>query len=322
MTEADLALFSDWADAGYPEGDPESYRPPEAQPEPVDLGPPDFVFPMEEPYTPEWSSQGDDFTRVFFEGSLPRDVYVRATRFVPGVPEMVHHTLVGAVDADRNLITTSDGGTVEPIAFYVPGGPSFRAPEGAAWVLPEGTTFNASMHYHRAALSDADSPPADQSEVHIWTMPAEEVTHRVGTRVVQDWTLDIPAGEKNVVEQQAGDLDEDPFTVFAAIPHTHYLGTSLRVDIIRDEDGSEECMIHEPFYSFEWQLFHRFTDDDIVHFDGGERARITCTYDNTRENQPYIDGQQLTPRDVSFGPSSLDEMCLSYLFVMWPYSPN
>ena len=43
--------------------------------------------------------------------------------------------------------------------------------------------------------------------------------------------------------------------------------------------------------------------------------QLECDYDNSFANQPMVNGQQGTPKDVSWGESTLDEMCLTYLTV-------
>ena len=44
-----------------------------------------------------------------------------------------------------------------------------------------------------------------------------------------------------------------------------------------------------------------------------DKIRITCTYDNSQAHQPYVNGAQQTSRNVTWGESSLDEMCMTYV---------
>jgi hypothetical protein len=55
-----------------------------------------------------------------------------------------------------------------------------------------------------------------------------------------------------------------------------------------------------------------------VTFQQTDRLRITCTYDNSQENQPSINGVQQTPRRVQWGESSFDEMCMVYMTFTQP----
>jgi len=43
--------------------------------------------------------------------------------------------------------------------------------------------------------------------------------------------------------------------------------------------------------------------------------RLTCRYDNSPDNQPIVNGEQVAPRDVRWGEGTLDEMCLLYMTV-------
>ena len=47
-----------------------------------------------------------------------------------------------------------------------------------------------------------------------------------------------------------------------------------------------------------------------VQTNAGDEIRITCTWDNSAGNQPIVDGQPLEPRNITWGDSTFDEMCL------------
>jgi hypothetical protein len=56
--------------------------------------------------------------------------------------------------------------------------------------------------------------------------------------------------------------------------------------------------------------------DDVVdplELRAGDTVRLTCRWDNSAANQPIVDGVQQQPREVRWGESSLDEMCLGGL---------
>jgi hypothetical protein len=50
-----------------------------------------------------------------------------------------------------------------------------------------------------------------------------------------------------------------------------------------------------------------------IHAAAGDRVRVTCEWDNSREHQPTVDGVRMEPRDVRFGEKSTDEMCIGTL---------
>jgi hypothetical protein len=41
----------------------------------------------------------------------------------------------------------------------------------------------------------------------------------------------------------------------------------------------------------------------------------SCTFDNTPERQPVINGVRQTPKAVAFGERSTDEMCEHYIWL-------
>lgn len=51
----------------------------------------------------------------------------------------------------------------------------------------------------------------------------------------------------------------------------------------------------------------------------GEKLKMRCEYDNTKQNQAVVNGVKLEPRDVQWGEGTLDEMCLTYVSLMRPY---
>jgi hypothetical protein len=47
----------------------------------------------------------------------------------------------------------------------------------------------------------------------------------------------------------------------------------------------------------------------------GDQLSIECHWNNSAANQPLVDGKKLEPRDVDWGESTTDEMCLGLLYV-------
>ena len=47
-----------------------------------------------------------------------------------------------------------------------------------------------------------------------------------------------------------------------------------------------------------------------MRLEAGDRVEMTCVWDNSPENQPVVGGVKQTPRDVTWGEGTLDEMCL------------
>ena len=118
----------------------------------------------------------------------------------------------------------------------------------------------------------------------------------------------------------------DGIQVYQASTHMHYLGVDGRVWIERqpETDGTEECLIQTPEYSFEWQRGYTYEGsyDDFPSLSAGDRLWVECTYDNTLDNEgaraALEDAGLSEPQDVTLGDETLDEMCLMVLGITYP----
>ena len=95
---------------------------------------------------------------------------------------------------------------------------------------------------------------------------------------------------------------------WGASAHMHSRGKEIRIDRI-SPDGTEECMLHIPKWDFNWQGSYRFKEPMALY--QGDTIRITCTWDNSYDNQPIgWDGEQQESRTIRWGDGTFDEMCL------------
>jgi hypothetical protein len=85
--------------------------------------------------------------------------------------------------------------------------------------------------------------------------------------------------------------------LFAMMPHMHYLGTSITLEIGPSEAELQVVFERDPY---------NFEDQDIDPFEmiipAGYHARTRCTFNNTSNEV------------VTFGESSLNEMCFAVGF--------
>ena len=78
-----------------------------------------------------------------------------------------------------------------------------------------------------------------------------------------------------------------PGLLWAAFPHMHQIGSSIRVDLVR-ADGSKSCVINVPKWDFHWQGSYQFTQP--IKVNAGDRLQTTCVWDNSAAHQPVVDG--------------------------------
>lgn len=88
-------------------------------------------------------------------------------------------------------------------------------------------------------------------------------------------------------------------------------------------DPAEECLVETPAWDFNWQRIYNYAAplDQLPRLHAGDTIKMTCTYDNSLGN-PFVSLalQQKSlkdPVDVRLGETTLDEMCLSIIQVLY-----
>ncbi len=329
LTADQKAVIAQWAADGMPEGTvPEVVE----QPQIRDLPEPSAVGVATEAYVPD-DSRPDDYRCFPLDVEFPQDTYLAGTNVVPDVRAIVHHVLVYVVTPDdvEDLLALDareegagytcfggpGAGTVpSPVAAWVPGATPLLHDDGEMQFIPAGSRLVMQIHYN--VLSAAPVP--DQTALHLYYWDDPQPMEVVATPQPK-LDLFIPAGEAHV--EQVAEFTyrgDEPATLVAVAPHLHVLGESVRVDLVRAA-GGEECLIDIPDWDFDWQQSYRFPKDEEVVVQPGDRFRLTCVFDNSAENQPVVNGEQLTPRDVTWGEGTLDEMCINFVSLVRPFAP-
>ena len=323
-------LFALWQQGGFTEGDPSTYLPPDMPPAPA-LGPPTLELAIAEPYVASTFTP-DDYRCFLLEHTFAEDTYLTATTVFPDAGDIVHHVLIYEVPADEvGVIAAKDsnqsgpgytcyggpGGSGQLLAGWVPGQVPNVYPDGAALRVTAGSSLVMQVHYNVIAYGAQDAVPADQSRVALWALPSgQRPNRRVTITPFAQVSLDIPAGDPSVVAVATQDVPI-PLTYLGVIPHMHTLGTSLSVTLER-RNGERECLADVPDWDFNWQQYYAYAPEDRVQGSIGDTLTLRCEFDNSAANQPVVNGQQQTPRDVSWGEGTLDEMCLNYLVTTIP----
>lgn len=339
LSEQEQDMLLTWLDEGAPAGDPADA--------PVDQGdaPNDFAptltIEMSDAYTP--TVEPDDNRCFLVPWPQDETTYITGYRVVPGNRAIVHHVIMFSVEADvvpevqaldeasAGLGYPCLGGVGAPaswIGAWAPGGEVDSVPEGTGMRVEPGSMMVLQMHYN--TLSSDPAPDQTHVEVEL----ADSVERPAVTLPFTNfqWALGgepmtIPAGDPEVtyehelaadnllLRQLLADADiggDAPFVIHAAGLHMHYLGTAGQLSVERG-GGSEDCMLRIDDWDFDWQGGYMLTQPMTVS--PADRLRISCTWDNSAENQPVVDGEVIEPRDVQWGESSTDEMCLGVLYV-------
>lgn len=327
MPAAEREVLAAWAAAGAPAGDATTLALDPA--EVVDPGPPSVIASPLEAYAPD-PARPDDYRCFPLDAAFPAETYVVGTHVLPDVVPIVHHVLVYVVPEERladmqalddrdpgpgyTCYGGTDLGNVGPMAAWVPGYQPQRFPEGVAAVIPAGSRLIMQVHYNTLS---AESEP-DLTGIHLWTSESPP-TLALRSRPLANLGIEIPAGEaESTHTMEINQNGREPWTIVGVGPHMHLLGRSIRVDAITAQ--GETCLVDIPRWNFNWQQNYRFLPEEPVVLQPAEKLRLTCVFDNSPENQPVINGEQLPPRDVTWGEGTQDEMCLAFINVVEPFT--
>jgi hypothetical protein len=344
LTDAEIAVFREWADTGAQEGD-EATAAPLPEPPSTSLERVDQVLTPMKP----WQVTGDDdqFRCIVMDPELTENGKLVGLQVNPGNDDVVHHVLVFSTEADDAAevddLARDEGsfgcGAGDPlpvggelIAAWAPGAQPMRTPAGTGAIVEAGSRIVAQIHYHpTGAATDPDETTFDlmwsqetgvrRSFLTLLGNEGSSPELQPGPNDEGDPEFVIPAGATGHTETIIyEDLDTGgtPLRIFAAGTHMHWVGRDMKI-VLRHADGTEECLVHTPAWDFNWQRWYDYdgTMNELPLVVPGETLILRCTYDNTLDN-PFVrealEEQGLTePVDVRLGDETLDEMCLAVL---------
>ena len=308
LTDEQIQVLAQWAESEMPEGDPSDL--PET-PRFVDgwqLGMPDLVVRMPEPYM--LPAAGPDVFRNFvIPLPIERKRYVKAVEFRPGNRRVVHHAEI-LVDRKRWARQMSQrdpepgydgmqpGRAVRPEGQFVgwtPGKVPDMGSADMAWAVYPGTDMIAQLH-----LQPSGKTEQIQSEIGIHFSDKPPVRHPVVIRIGSQ-IIDIPAGDAAYTTEDSYRLPID-VEVLGLYPHAHYLGKTMHGWAVLP-DGTKQWLIRIDDWDFNWQDSYRLLRP--LALPRGTTLHMRYTFDNSSAN---VRNPHTPPRRVRWGPESTDEM--------------
>ncbi len=316
LSEAEIKTLAAWASAGAPEGDPKLLPP---MPKFIDgwqLGEPDLIIKMPEPFTVHAS--GRDVQKCFvLPIPLEDGQYVSAVEFRPGNKRVVHHAIFyldhsGTArrkdEAESGPGYSTFGGPgflpTGGLGAWVPGMTPIRLPEDVGKYIKKGSELVMQIHYHPTGKEEVD-----QSSLGIYfsKKPPRRTVAGIGLRA---GLFIIPPGEKRF--RLTGKSEPLPcdVEVFGIGPHMHLIGREVKV-IAATPDGKEVPMIWIKDWDFNWQGGYAYREP--LKLPKGTVLKMEAFYDNSKDN-PYQPSNP--PRPVTWGEQTTDEMCLCGVSVL------
>jgi hypothetical protein len=298
-----------WAEAGAPQGRPESAPKPPKFSDGWALGPPDMVLRTAKRF--ELGAEGrDEYWNFVVRPDIKEPVYVHAMDVRPGNRKVVHHVIAfldrsGTAKRKADASPTGAYMTYGGLGFvpsgslggWAPGLTADRTTPDSGILLEPGTDIVLQVHYHKSG-----KPETDQTEVALYFNKGK-VTDEIQIAWLANPFIRIPAGDRAKEFTQVLPIPVD-VDLHWLMPHMHTLGRQMTATWI-EPDGTERRLIHIPDWDFNWQLAYFL--EEPLRMPRGSKIKIQATYDNSAENPLNPNSP---PVEVRWGEETSDEMML------------
>lgn len=321
LTEEQIALLARWVESGTPEGDPAALPPLPRFTEGWQLGQPDLVLHMSQPY--QLAADGADVFRNFvIPVSLKETKYIRAMELRPGDKRVVHHANL-IVDRSRLLrrrdgqdgqpgfagmdVETEVSGEFDPdshFLFWKPGSPPEEEPADMAWKLDAGSDLIVNLH-----LRPSGKPETVQVAVGLYFADHPPTRFPMLLQLEHDGAIDIPPGAAQFVVTDHLKLPVD-VDLLAIYPHAHYLGKQVEA-WAELPGGGRRSLLRINDWDINWQATYTYRQP--VALPAGTTVAMRISYDNTAQNPR---NPSSPPKRVRSGNRSEDEMGHVWLQVL------
>lgn len=321
LSDRELDLVSEWVEQGCVLGDEADLPPPAEFAAGWQLGSPDLVVRMPEPFMVPAS--GPDLMQNFvIPIDIPEDKLVAAVEFHPGNHRVVHHAVLFLDDSGQ--ARKLDAATPGP-GYANFGGPGFlpsgalggwsvgntarRLPNDMGRYLKKSSDLVVQVHYHPTGKVEVD-----QSEIGLYFVdkPVEELLREpaklVGSIWMANYEMDIPAGEANYRRSTSYTLPKDVIMV-GIVPHMHLLGKSMRVTA-KQPQKEPEVLIDIPVWDYNWQDEYYY--ERPFRLKAGTQLVVEAVFDNSAGNPS---NPSSPPQRVTWGEETTDEMLFCFFLL-------
>jgi len=310
LSETERETILRWIAAGAPKGDFNDLPPLPRFQENWQIGKPDAVITMPEPYIVP-AKGVIAYQNFTVPTNFTEDKWVQAIEVRPGTRSVVHHILVFVSGKRKNEAYTqivpqrqrrSETATNEQsskmadtlFATTAPGTNAMVFQPGTAMRVPAGASIRFQIHY-----TTNGKEVSDRSSVGMIfaKQPPEKEMH---TSAFFNPQLVLPPGAADVAVPSAIQFDRDVHLT-ALFPHTHLRGKSWDYKIVYP-DGRTETVLPVPHYDFNWQTYYIFATPLAVP--KGSKLEAVAHFDNSANNKSNPD----PTKEIHWGEQTWDEM--------------
>lgn len=311
LKSADIQTIQRWVRSGMPEGDPKKLPPMPEFTAGWQLGKPDLVVKMAEPF--RVPAAGPDIYRNFVVPlDLDEDKWLTAIEVRPGARSVLHHVLFRTTRSRR--IQDSDFGfgrrsrgprgglgvSTSGLGGWAVGGQPRHLPMGLAVKIPKGTNLVLSSHFHPSGKEELE-----QTKLGLHFTDKAPTRTMVGLQLPPLFGalagINVPAGKRDFTIRDSFILPVDVLGLTVG-GHAHYICKEMQMWITPPE-GQKRSVFWIDNWAFNWQ--NRYQYKEPLELPKGTRIDVQLVYDNSPDNpqNPYD-----PPRRIRWGLQSTDEM--------------
>lgn len=163
-------------------------------------------------------------------------------------------------------------------------------PDGVAHELPAGTQLLTQLHLFNT--TEEDITRAIVVKLQTTDEPDTQPVQLGGFGTFQ---VSLPPLQRSALTHEC--TLPSSTRLVSLTPHMHQLGTSIMLELGTSANDLQPVFTRDP-----WDFEQQTIENVDMTLEAGQYARVTCNYNNT------------TDRTVTYGESTLDEMCFIGLF--------
>lgn len=319
LPQKDIDTLVSWVDAGAPEGDPKDLPQPLAFVDGWNIGQPDMVLEMPEPFQVP-ASGTIEYQYVVLPYKFTEDRWVQMAEVRPGNRAMVHHVIAYIRDGSSKwmrdkkpgelFVPEADANGNRPslngdlLSGFAPGLPPSILEPGQGRLIKAGSDIVLQLHY-------TANGHAGEDRTKVGVIFCKQAPHeRVMTLAASNSKFTIPPGDPNYQVDASFELGHDA-KLSALLPHMHLRGKDFQYRLVYPS-GETETILRVPHYDFGWQLWYQPVSDIVLP--KGTQIAATAHFDNSLNNPHNPD----STKAVTWGDQSWEEMMIGFFDVTFP----
>ncbi len=320
LSDDQIRILSDWANANAPAGDWKQAPQPRVWTSGWNIDRPDVVFRM--PVPKRIPASGDvPYQYIIIPTHFKEDRWIRMSEIRPSNRMLVHHAVAYIREPGSKWLSGAPIGvpfsaddltdasvrrdamwtTSDILLVYAPGSNPDQWPADYAKLVPAGSDIVLQMHYtaHGAAMQDQTSVGL----VFAKTAPQK----RVLTLQLTNDRFVIPPGDPDHRVEVHGSIPNEAL-LLSFFPHMHLRGKSFEYNLFQP-GAKEQTLLRVPKYDFYWQLSYRLQTP--IQLKAGSTLQAVATFDNSRANPHNPDPDSA----VRWGEQTSAEMMVGFFDV-------